>query len=67
MKKYHYFYFFIVRFFHKIINNLKFMFIEKFNFKKIQFFKILIFYLFYNKWFRFKHFMRLVRKKKINR
>lgn len=67
IKKYHYFYYFIIRFLHKIINNLKFMFIEKFNFKKIQFFKILIFYVFYKKWFRFKHFMRMIRKRKIKR
>ena len=67
LKKYHNFYYLIIRYFFKIINNIKFMFIEKFNFKKIQFFKILILYMFYNKWYKFKSFMRLIRRKKIKR
>ena len=67
IKKCHFFYYFIIRFFYKIIKNLKFMFIDKFNFKKINFFKIIVFYIFYNKWFKFKPFIRLIRRKKIKR
>lgn len=67
IKKCHFFYYFIIRFFYKIIKNLKFMFIEKFNYKKINFFKIIVFYIFYTKWFKFKPFIRLIRKKKLKR
>lgn len=67
IKKYHFFYNFIIKFFYKIIKNLKFMFVEKFNFKKIQIFKILVFYMFYIKWYRFKPLIRKIRRKKIKK
>jgi hypothetical protein len=71
IKKYHYFYCFIIRFFYKILYNLKFMFIEKFNFKKILFLKIVIFYLFYKKWYKYRKFLKIIRwrirKRKIKR
>ena len=67
IKKCHFFYHFIIRFFYKIIKNLKFMFIEKFNFKKLNFFKIIVFYIFNKKWLQFKPLIRLMRKKKFKR
>lgn len=71
VKKYHYFYCFIIKFFYKILYNLKFMFIDKFNFKKILFLKIVIFYLYYKKWYKYKKFLKIIRwkirKRKIKR
>jgi hypothetical protein len=67
MKKYHYFYCFIIKFFYKILYNLKFIFIDQFNYKKLQFLKIVILYVFYNKWFKFKRFIRKVKKGKMRR
>lgn len=67
IKKYQFFYNFIIKFFYKTIKNLKFMFIEKFNFKKIQFLKILIFYIFHNKWFKFKPLIWKIRRKRIKK
>jgi hypothetical protein len=67
IKKYHFFYNFIIKFFYKIIKNLKFMFVEKFNFKKIQIFKIFAFYMFYIKWFKFKPLIRKIRRKKLKK
>ena len=67
IKKYHNFYYFIIRYFYKVIKNIKYKYIENFNFKKIIFIKILIFNIFYNKWFRFKKLRRLIKRKKLKR
>jgi hypothetical protein len=67
IKQYYYLYCFIIKFFYKILYNLKFMFIDKFSFKKILFLKIALFFMYYNKVFKFRRFRRLIRKRKFKK